>query len=322
MISFLIQNSEDVGLRLDKYLVSHLTEYSRSKIQSWIRSENILVNGIKRKTGYSLELNDEIKVDPPKVLESDSMLIPEEIDLDIIFEDDDIIIINKQAGLVVHPGTGNRTGTLVNGLIYHFNLLSDLNGKTRPGIVHRLDANTSGIMIIAKTNKAHVHLASQFQNREIKKEYTALTWGLWDNDSGEIDQPLARKRQDPTSYRVKEDGKPSITNFNVKTRFRHLTHVDFFPKSGRTHQIRVHSTFLGYPIFGDEKYGGGLTKTRGFLPEFTLFYKKEMKKFNRHALHASRIEFIHPTTNKTVIFEASLPLDFLNLVNAIESFYE
>ena len=240
MISFLIQNSEDVGLRLDKYLVSHLTEYSRSKIQSWIRSENILVNGIKRKTGYSLELNDEIKVDPPKELESDSMLIPEEIDLDIIFEDDDIIIINKQAGLVVHPGTGNRTGTLVNGLIYHFNLLSDLNGKTRPGIVHRLDANTSGIMIIAKTNKAHVHLASQFQNREIKKEYTALTWGLWDNDSGEIDQPLARKRQDPTSYRVKEDGKPSIANFKVKTRFRHLTHVDFFPKSGRTHQIRVH----------------------------------------------------------------------------------
>ena len=322
MISFNIQNAEDVGLRLDKFLVSQMPDHSRSRIQNWIRSGNILVNGLNRKTGYSLEPNDEIKVNPPKVIDQNSDLMPEQMDLNILFEDEEIVIINKPAGLVVHPGTGNRTGTLVNGLIDHFNSLSDLNGQIRPGIVHRLDADTSGIMVIAKTNMAHANLADQFQDRKIKKKYTAITWGLWTENSGEIDQPIARKKQDPTSYIVSIHGKSSLTKFEVEKKYRHLSKVSFFPKTGRTHQIRVHSAYLGFPIFGDEKYGGGLSKTRGFLPEFTHFYKQKMKRLNRHALHATRLEFTHPATKKSIFFESPLPSDFFNLVEVIESFYD
>jgi len=322
LISFHIQNAEDVGLRLDKFLVSQMPDHSRSRIQNWIRSGNILVNGLNRKTGYSLEPNDEIKVNPPKVVDQNSNLMPEQMDLNILFEDEEIVIINKPAGLVVHPGTGNRTGTLVNGLIDHFNSLSDLNGQTRPGIVHRLDADTSGIMVIAKTNMAHANLADQFQDQKIKKKYTAITWGLWTENSGEIDQPIARKKQDPTSYIVSIHGKSSLTKFEVEKKYRHLSKVSFFPKTGRTHQIRVHSAYLGFPIFGDEKYGGGLSKTRGFLPEFTHFYKQKMKRLNRHALHATRLEFTHPATKKSIFFESPLPSDFFNLVEVIESFYD
>jgi 23S rRNA pseudouridine1911/1915/1917 synthase len=322
LICFHIQQSEVVGLRLDKYLVSQMPGYSRSRIQSWIRSSNVLVNGLNRKTGYTLELNDIINVHPQEIVELNSNLIPEKMDLDILFEDEEIVIINKPAGLVVHPGTGITTGTLVNGLVDHFNSLSDLNGQIRPGLVHRLDANTSGIMVIAKTNLAHANLADQFLNRQVKKKYTALTWGLWIENTGEINQPIARKKKDPTSYTVSKDGKSSITKYKVEKKFRHLSKVSFYPKTGRTHQIRVHATYSGYPIFGDMKYGGGFSKTRGFLPEFTNYYKKKMKKFNRHALHATRLEFTHPTTKLPVTFESTLPSDFLNLMNSIESFYD
>lgn len=322
MIFFQIHRSKDAGLRLDRFLASNISDHSRSRIQTWIRSGCVLVNGTQRKTGYALELNDEIQVDPPEEEPSLHVLHPEPMDLDILYEDEQIVVINKPAGLVIHPGVGNSTGTLVHGLLYHFQALSDLNGAVRPGIVHRLDRDTSGIILIAKTNQAHAHLADQFQNREVKKEYSGLTWGIWPETEGEINKPIGRRKKDPTTYCVSGEGKPSFTRFEVEKQLRHLALVSFFPKTGRTHQIRVHAAHMGFPIFGDEIYGGGLAKTRGFLPEFTHLYKQEMNRFNRHALHARRLEFLHPEKKEPVIFETPLPKEYLNLVNSIESFYE
>ena len=322
MIFFQIHRSKDAGLRLDRFLASNISDHSRSRIQTWIRSGCVLVNGTQRKTGYALELNAEIQVDPPEEEPSLHVLHPEPMDLDILYEDEQIVVINKPAGLVIHPGVGNSTGTLVHGLLYHFQALSDLNGAVRPGIVHRLDRDTSGIILIAKTNQAHAHLADQFQNREVKKEYSGLTWGIWPETEGEIYKPIGRRKKDPTTYCVSGEGKPSFTRFEVEKQLRHLALVSFFPKTGRTHQIRVHAAHMGFPIFGDEIYGGGLAKTRGFLPEFTHLYKQEMNRFNRHALHARRLEFLHPEKKEPVIFETPLPKEYLNLVNSIESFYE
>jgi 23S rRNA pseudouridine1911/1915/1917 synthase len=211
LINIRVQHDKDVGKRLDKFLVSNIIDYSRSKIQRHIRGGNVLVNGSKLKTGYLLEINDIINFKEIVEKKSETDLIPEAIDLNQEYEDSDIIILNKPAGLVVHPGAGVQRGTLANALKYHFNKLSEVNGIFRPGIVHRLDADTSGILIIAKTNQAHRFLADQFQKRQIKKEYTAITWGKWNPEAGIIDKPIARMRKDPTSFCVAEKGKDSLT---------------------------------------------------------------------------------------------------------------
>ena len=200
----------DVGKRLDHYLVSNLNDHSRSKIQSWIRSGCILVNNQKVKTGYSLELNDQIQISPPKIDESLKNIKPEEIKLDILYEDNDLVVINKPAGMVVHPGTGVSKGTLVNGLLHYFKDLSNINGEMRPGVVHRLDKDTSGVILVAKTNSAHADVADQFRKREVAKKYTALTWGRWDISNGEINNSISRDRKDPTKYTVSKKGKRNI----------------------------------------------------------------------------------------------------------------
>jgi len=301
-------------------LTSQLKDESRSRIQKWIRLKLVFVNGLSKKTGYLLEHNDKITVQIPK--EPVQTDIPEPIDLDILFEDDQIVVINKPAGLVVHPGISNKSGTLVNGLLFHFNLLSDLNGPSRPGIVHRLDKDTSGVIIIAKTNFSHSSLSNQFQKRTVRKTYSALTWGTWKEKKGKVLQPISRNTKDPTCYIVSNGGKSSQTNFNVQKQFRHLALVSFYPKTGRTHQIRVHSTFLGHPIFGDEKYGGGASRAKGFLPEYTKIYNKKVRELNRHALHAEEIEILHPVKNKNMIFKAPLPIELLNLTKSLETLYE
>ena len=278
------------------------------------------MNNSKRKTGYSIELHDLIEISAPNEIEYDDNILPEPLEIDILYEDNHIAVVNKPAGIVVHPGIGNSTGTLVNGLMNHFKNLSDINGRVRPGIVHRLDKDTSGAILIAKTNDAHAKISRQFSNREVKKQYTALVWGKWKIRNGEINEPIARTKKDPTLYAVLEGGKSSITDFKIEKYFPHLTEMSFFPKTGRTHQIRVHSAHLGYPVFGDEKYGGGITKARGFLPEFSRFYDKELKKFKRNALHAKRLEIIHPISKNPIIFKAPLPKEYLSLVNSIDSF--
>ena len=312
-----VNEIEEIGKRLDHYLLGHLTKYSRSRLQSFIRSGQILVNGNKCKTGYSLEMNDIIQVDVLKEESNLKKLTPENLNLSIVHEDESIVVINKPAGIIVHPGAGINSGTVANGLAYHFRKLSNVNGDLRPGIVHRLDKDTSGLMVIAKTNRAHTFLADQFKDRKVKKKYIGLTWGLWDNANGEINEPLLRDKKDPTKYSVNANGKISITKYEVDKIFRHFSLVSFFPLTGRTHQIRVHASYCGHPIFGDEKYGGGISRSKGFLPEFNSHYKKMIQKFNRHALHAEKLELIHPTNKQIVKFGAPLPKEYLDLVKSI-----
>ena len=320
MIFYQIKKPKDIGKRLDRFVVSSLKNYSRSKIQSFIKTGCILVNGEKCKTGYSLDINDEILINLPNDNLNPIKLEPENLELDVIFEDEYLIAINKTAKMVVHPGVNATNGTLVNGLIYHFKQLSDINGEMRPGIIHRLDKGTSGVILIAKSNMAHSNLAEQFQNREIRKQYIALTWGIWKNKKGQINQPISRDKKDYRKYRVKSPGKSSITNYEVKKEFNHCSLIAFFPKTGRTHQIRVHSAYYGNPIFGDIKYGGGKERAKGFLNEFTSFYKKQIDSFPRQALHAYRLEFIHPINKEIINLEAPLSKDFLNLIDSFTLF--
>ena len=314
-----ISTQLEVGIRLDHFLTKTLTEHSRSQIQLLIRSGKILVNNKNCKTGYSLELNDIISILHPERQKELSTITPEPMNLEILYEDEDIAVINKPSGMVVHPGKGNTSKTLANGILHHFNHLSNLNGLNRPGIVHRLDKDTSGLILIAKNNSAHNILSEQFKNRKVKKEYYALTWGLWEEKEGQIDEPLQRDRKDPTRFCISLNGKKSITKFQVYKEFQHCSLMKFFPKTGRTHQIRVHSANLGHPIFGDEKYGGGLSKTKGFINEYSSAYKKLMLKFDRYGLHAKKLEFFHPRSKSPIDFESKLPEEFVKLVEELDN---
>tara|TARA_S200000501_G_scaffold339840_1_gene347873 strand:+ start:79529 stop:80491 length:963 start_codon:yes stop_codon:yes gene_type:complete len=311
-----INCSEEENTRLDKYIFNKLKSFSRTQIQSWIKNGLVIVNNSRKKASYRLELSDKVSISVP-VIKDDIKLKPEKIKFDIIHEDNDIIILNKPSGLVVHPGNGNKSKTLVNGLLYHFSSLSDVNGIIRPGIVHRLDANTSGIMIVAKTNSAHISIANQFENRTIKKEYNAITWGNWKIKKGEINQPISRKRKDPTKFTVDETGKKSVTKFKVVKQLKHLAEIKFKPKTGRTHQIRVHANWFNHPLFGDEKYGGGIQKTKGLIPELKRYYQQIFKSFGRHALHAYSLEFSHPRTGKKMTFQVPNPDDYNYLINKV-----
>ena len=314
-----ISSKLDIGIRLDHFLTKNLTEYSRSQIQLLIRSGKILVNNKICKTGYALEPNDIISIRLPERKKELYTISPESMNLEILHEDEDIAVINKPSGMVVHPGKGNRSKTLANGIVHHFNHLSNVNGLTRPGIVHRLDKDTSGLILIAKNNSAHNILSEQFKNRKVKKEYYALTWGLWKEKEGQIDKPLQRDRKDPTRFCISLNGKQSITKFQVHKEFQHCSLIKFFPKTGRTHQIRVHSANLGHPIFGDEKYGGGLSKTKGFINEYSSAYQKLMLNFDRYGLHAKKLEFFHPTSKLLVNFKSKLPEEFIKLIKDLDN---
>ncbi|SVA51158.1 uncharacterized protein METZ01_LOCUS104012, partial [marine metagenome] len=207
----------------------------------------VLVNGTIRKPGFRLFGGENIKVELPDENPAPEILKPENIPLKIVFEDDVIVVLDKPAGLVVHPGAGIKEGTLVNGLVYYFKSLSNISGSTRPGIVHRLDKDTSGLILVAKTNSAHIHLANQFETRSVVKKYMGITWGEWKPISGKIEEPIVRKRSDRTSFAVSTSGRSARTDYEVVEATRYLSLVRFFPRTGRTHQIRVHSDFHGNP---------------------------------------------------------------------------
>ncbi|MEH7110854.1 RluA family pseudouridine synthase [Neobacillus niacini] len=279
------------GDRIDKVISTLDEEWSRTQVQQWIKEGNVLVNGQKIKTNYKCSLNDqiEITIPDPELLD----VIPEEMDLEIYFEDRDVLVVNKPSGMVVHPAPGHLTGTLVNGLMAHCKDLSGINGVLRPGIVHRIDKDTSGLLMVAKNDMAHEKLVNQLVEKTVTRKYRAIVHGVIPHDFGTIDAPLGRDTKDRQSMTVVDNGKHAVTHFHVIERFKDFTFVECQLETGRTHQIRVHMKYIGYPLAGDPKYG----------PKKTL-------DINGQALHAGVLGFNHPRTNEYVEFEAPLPREF------------
>ena len=307
------------NIRLDKFLSNHLPALSRTKIQKMINDGLVYVNNTYAKASLILEGSELISYTIPEINIDITDIKPQEIPLEILYEDKVLIAVNKQPGLIVHPGNGHPDGTLVNGLVHYFSKLSDVNGFLRPGIVHRLDKDTSGVVLIAKDNITHRKLASQFQNRTIKKEYFAITWGVWNEPKGRINNAIKRKRSDPTSYQIDKEGREAITNYKLIKEGQYLSSVAFYPKTGRTHQIRVHSLSMNHPIFGDNKYGGGEQKVKGFITEVNKELKKLLNDIGRQALHAKKIIFNHPENDKLISIVAPIPLDIKNIENKIDN---
>jgi 23S rRNA pseudouridine1911/1915/1917 synthase len=306
------------GIRLDKFILSHYPNFSRSYIQNLILKGNIVVNNSHVKTGYKIKKNDLILIDIPTP--EPSIIKPENIPLNLVYEDDYLVVVNKPAGLVVHPGAGNYSGTLVNALLYHCKTLSGMNGILRPGIVHRLDKNTSGLMVIAKDNATHVALARQFEKREIVRTYFALVWGAPENESGIIETLINRSRRDRKKMAVSSDrGKSAVTIYKRIQSFQYFSLLELILKTGRTHQIRVHLNYIHHPVFGDPDYNGRHSQLKR-LPSF--LHKRGLhllKSIDRQALHAKKIEFIHPHSAKKVFFDSELPSDMDELIKRIPS---
>lgn len=281
---------EEDNERLDSYLSSELDEISRTYIQRLIKERHVLVNGLLKKASYLVKEGDSIKVDlpEPKKLE----ILPENIPLHIVYEDNDVVVINKPQDMVAHPAPGNYTGTLVNALLYHIDNLSSINGIIRPGIVHRLDKDTSGLLIVAKNDFAHRELSNQLKDRKVHREYIALVHGLLSNDTGRIDAPIGR---DPKNRKrmtvINTNSKEAITNYWVLKRYLKYTFIKVKLETGRTHQIRVHLSYNKHPIVGDPLYSSGKN-------EFRL---------EKQLLHARKIGFIHPRSNEYIEFECDIP---------------
>ncbi len=308
-----ISASGGENVRIDKFLANQILNMTRTQIKKLFLNGLVQVNESFAKPGSILKGDEIITFSVPEVDQNLDQIKPEHISLNLLYEDESIVAINKPSGLVVHPGAGHKQGTLVNGLIYHFQQLSDINGSIRSGIVHRLDKDTSGVILIAKSNVVHRSLASQFEKRTIKKEYFGITWGKWKDSKGLMSGKIHRKRTDPTSYEINNKGREAITEYNVMKSGEYLSEVLFLPKTGRTHQIRVHSAENNNPIFGDKKYGGGKNKAKGYIPEVSKKLTDSILDFDRHALHAKKITFIHPKTDNELSIDAPIPKDILKL---------
>ena len=308
-----ISASGGENIRIDKFLANQIFNMTRTQIKKLFLNGLVQVNESFAKPGSILKGDEIITFSVPEIDQNLDQIEPEDISLNILYEDESIIAINKPSGLVVHPGAGHKQGTLVNGLIYHFQQLSDINGPIRSGIVHRLDKDTSGVIRVAKSNVVHRSLAYQFEKRTIKKEYFGITWGKWKDSKGVVSGNIHRKRTDPTSYEINNKGREAITEYNVLKTGEYLSEVLFLPKTGRTHQIRVHSAENNNPIFGDKKYGGGKNKAKGYIPEVSKKFTDAILDFDRHALHAKKITFIHPNTDDELSVDAPIPKDILKL---------
>ena len=297
----LITNSDYIGLRLDKVLVSELKDRSREFIMRLIDEGEVLVNDKKAKNSYRVKENDEITINIPEAKNLDAT--PQDIPLDIVYEDDDIIVINKPRDLVVHPSNGHEDGTLVNALLAHCTNLSGINGVKRPGIVHRIDKDTTGLLVVAKNDYAHEFLAKQLEDHTLHREYIALVKGVIKEEDGKIIAPIGRDKYNRQKMAVDvKNGKPAVTHFHVLKRFNQYTLISCVLETGRTHQIRVHMNYIGYPIEGDPVYG----------PKSHLLFDKGQ------LLHAEKLILIHPKTKKKMTFSAPLPKDFQDVIDNLE----
>ena len=283
------------GERIDKALSLMESTWSRSQISGWLDEERILVNGAKVKSKYKVKVGDVIEVTVPEV--EDLEIVPEDLNLEIVYEDADVLVVNKPKGMVVHPAPGHTSGTLVNGLMYHCKDLSGINGVARPGIVHRIDKDTSGLLMVAKNDVAHVGLVNQLVDKSVTRKYTALVHGHIPHEKGTIDAPIGRDQKDRQKQAVVDKGKHAVTHFQVIEQFGDYTLVECRLETGRTHQIRVHMNYIGYPLVGDPKYG----------PKKTL-------DFGGQVLHAGVLGFIHPITKEYLEFEVPLPEDYQQLL--------
>jgi 23S rRNA pseudouridine1911/1915/1917 synthase len=301
---------EQAGIRLDAYLASQIDGWSRARLQRLIENEDVLVNGKVAKPSYKLREADEVEVElvaPPT-----DFFTPENIPLDIVYEDDTLVVVNKSAGLVVHPAAGTPSGTLANALAYHFQKLPGTSG--RPGIVHRLDRDTSGLLVVAKTEAALENLSDQFRDRTVYKSYVALVHGRVLSNTGKIDQPLARDRSNRTRMAVVRGGRNALTLYRVRCSFDRFTLLDVELKTGRTHQIRVHLAWLKHPVVGDETYGGGRDNT---IQDPRL--RARIRALKRQFLHAEKLGFKHPKTGEFVKFESPLPPELEDLLTQINA---
>lgn len=280
--------------RLDKVLAGRLTQFSRSKLQRWISNGLVLVNGQQVADKYKVKIGDQVVVTPEGPHPID--LKPEDIPLDIVYEDDDVLVVNKPQGMVVHPAPGHPDHTLVNALMYH-SPLSTINGEFRPGIVHRIDKDTSGLLMVAKNDRAHQSLAAQLKSKTTKREYIALVHGRIKEEKGTIDAPLGRSRKDRKKQAIVANGRHAVTHFKVLERYRNYTLIKCRLETGRTHQIRVHLASIGHPLAGDPLYG----------PRKTLPGRGQY-------LHARLLGFVHPTTGKEMVFTAPLPAYFQQMI--------
>ncbi|PJY98737.1 RluA family pseudouridine synthase [Bacillus vallismortis] len=291
-------SEEQKSERIDKFLALTENDWSRTQVQQWVKDGQIVVNGSPVKSNYKIQPGDQVTVTVPEPEALD--VLAEPMDLDIYYEDQDVLVVNKPRGMVVHPAPGHLTGTLVNGLMAHCTDLSGINGVMRPGIVHRIDKDTSGLLMVAKNDMAHESLVNQLVNKTVTRKYTAVVHGLISHDDGTIDAPIGRDKKDRQSMTVARDGKNAVTHFHVLERFQDFTLVECQLETGRTHQIRVHMKYIGFPLAGDPKYG----------PRKTI-------DFNGQALHAGILGFDHPRTGEYVEFEAPLPDDMAELIESL-----
>lgn len=300
-------NEQTSGLRLDQALCTFLPEYSRSKIQDWIKQGFIQLNETIPKPKMKVYVGDVLQLDiPPTTKTYDK---PEQVEFEILFQDEHFFVVNKPAGLVVHPAAGHASGTLLNGLLYIDPALEQL---PRAGIVHRLDKDTTGVMVVARTLEAHTSLVDALQLRDIKREYVAITQGVV-TAGRTIDEPIGRHPVDRKRMAVQQNGKDAVTHFTVREKYRSHSLIDVRLETGRTHQIRVHLAHLRYPLLGDQVYGGRLAIPKGISAEL----EQLIRSFKRQALHAFRLSFAHPVSAEPLSFEAELPADMTQLMDAL-----